>query len=348
MSVRYLFKGILAIWMLCCGSAAAQGIYGTNGSSAGGAAPANVTSASPSLSVFEAPGTGSFQISDGVPVRYKTGAYRIQPTDGGTILSFSSASNVAAPIAAAGTTGFTHDFSVEIQDTGAGTVTFTPDSGLVNGGSSLAVPTGMGCRFSADSAGNYAVSECTALISFSSGFPITLGSTSVSASSTTTSISGLTLSGPTFSGTIAGTPTVSGLWTFGSGGRITQSGTTASGAWTTTGIGLIQSATFNDVSSGSGTVAEVDINVLGPTQTFNNTVTVTNEIGSHFKDPVAGTGATFTNKWALEGDSFRAGTSNFFTISNGGVPSSNGTAGVTCSGSPTASFASTNGIVTHC
>ena len=47
-----------------------------------------------------------------------------------------------------------------------------------------------------------------------SGFPITIGSTSVASGSTTTTIAGLTLSGPTLTGTVAGSPTASGLWTF--------------------------------------------------------------------------------------------------------------------------------------
>ncbi len=36
------------------------------------------------------------------------------------------------------------------------------------------------------------------------------------------------------------------------------------------------------------------------------------------------------------------------TISSAGVIAVNGKAGVSCSGAPTASFAVTNGIVTHC
>lgn len=48
------------------------------------------------------------------------------------------------------------------------------------------------------------------------GFPITIGSTGIAASSTTTTIAGLTLSNPSLTGTIGGAPTASGAWTFSS------------------------------------------------------------------------------------------------------------------------------------
>jgi hypothetical protein len=307
----------------------------------------NIVASSPGVSIFESPGNGAIQIGDQNLIDAETGTlFTIPAFDGSKLITFSNGSAITANLPQAGTTGYTHGWRTYVEDLGAGTVTLTPATSTINGAATLAVATGTGCGIVSDGT-NYQIDSCTALLS-GSGFPITLGSTSVAAGSTTTTITGLTLSGPTLSGTVAGTPTVSGLWTFGAGGRITQSGTTSSGAWTTSGVGVIQSATFNDVSTGTGTIAEDDINVVAPTHSFNNTVTVTNQINTHFKTVVAGTGATFTNNWALEADSFRAGTSNFFTISTGGVPSSNGTAGVTCSGSPTASFASTNGIVTHC
>lgn len=72
-----------------------------------------------------------------------------------------------------------------------------------NGGVSLA---------KLDSSGNLTVVSCTGCGSGSSGFPITLGSTSIASGSTTTTIAGLTLTSPILTGPAIGTP-ISGILT---------------------------------------------------------------------------------------------------------------------------------------
>ena len=91
-------------------------------------------------------------------------------------------------------------------------------------------------------------------------------------------------------------------------GRVTLAPIGASAAaWTTSGIGLIQSAaTFTDTSTAaSGTVASAYMNLFAA-QTYaatNTTVTVTNLYGTYFTAPVAGTNVTATNRYALAADS---------------------------------------------
>lgn len=79
-------------------------------------------------------------------------------------------------------------------------------------------------------------------------------------------------------------------------------------AWTTSGIAMRASvSTYTDTSS-SGTIAAEYINAFGaPTLAFSNATTVTNAYNAYFSDPVAGTNATLTNKWALGADSASIG-----------------------------------------
>lgn len=85
--------------------------------------------------------------------------------------------------------------------------------------------------------------------------------------------------------------------------RATLTGAISAAAWTTSGIGLIESArTLTDTSS-SGTVAAAYTNVLGGnTINSSNGATCTNYYGTYFKNPVQGS-MTLTNKWALGADS---------------------------------------------
>lgn len=91
-------------------------------------------------------------------------------------------------------------------------------------------------------------------------------------------------------------------------GRVTLAPIGASAAaWTTNGIGLVQSAaTFTDTSS-TGTVADVRMNVFGPqTLAATNTITATNLYGTYFQVPAAGTNVTASNRFALGADSIYA------------------------------------------
>lgn len=98
----------------------------------------------------------------------------------------------------------------------------------------------------------------------------------------------------------AGSLSVSG------GGVVARGGSNSAAAWTTSGRGIIQTAaTWTDTSS-SGTIAAEYINAfLAPTLAFSNATTVTNAYNTYFVDPVQGSNATLTNKWALGADSFR-------------------------------------------
>jgi len=79
-------------------------------------------------------------------------------------------------------------------------------------------------------------------------------------------------------------------------------------AWSTGGIGLIQSAaTFTDNSSAtSAVVINAYMNYFA-TQTYAsaNTISITSLYGTYFSDPANGTNVTTTTKYAIGGDSLR-------------------------------------------
>jgi hypothetical protein len=88
--------------------------------------------------------------------------------------------------------------------------------------------------------------------------------------------------------------------------RIANAGISAA-SWSTSGIGLIQSAaTFTDNSTpASNTVPTAYMNLFAP-QTYaatNTGVTVTNLYGTYFKAPTAGTNVTATSIYAIAADS---------------------------------------------
>jgi hypothetical protein len=95
-------------------------------------------------------------------------------------------------------------------------------------------------------------------------------------------------------------------------------------AWTTTGIGIVQSNTITD-SSSSGTVATQYVNKLTPTVAATNASTIyTNSYTLDIEPPTAGTNVTQTNPFALLLDG-----------------------GTTISGNITANSWTTNGIGLH-
>lgn len=90
------------------------------------------------------------------------------------------------------------------------------------------------------------------------------------------------------------------------GNSLALSGNRTSAAWLTAGIAIRQSAaTYTDTTS-SGAVSAVMINRIGnPTIAFSSASTVGSAYGTYFDDPVAGTNATLTAKYAIGADSIR-------------------------------------------
>ena len=97
---------------------------------------------------------------------------------------------------------------------------------------------------------------------------------------------------------IGGTTASAGTFT-----QIVRSGNVSASAWGTTGIGIrTVSGTFTDTSSGAGTVANAQINVLSiPTIAASNSITITNASTLYIAGPpLAGTNVVdITNQWAL-------------------------------------------------
>src|ERR1700691_40057 len=76
---------------------------------------------------------------DGSQVRVVTNlqtgtSYSITAADCGKLLSLSNASNIVVTMPQAGSTGLTAGCWIDIQNTGAGTATFTAGSTLIHGG----------------------------------------------------------------------------------------------------------------------------------------------------------------------------------------------------------------------
>ena len=87
----------------------------------------------------------------------------ITTADSGGLIVYNNASSIATTISSASTAGFTTGFSFSVHNSGAGTMTITPASGLINGAASLAIPTKTDCTIASDST-NYQVAACTSLI----------------------------------------------------------------------------------------------------------------------------------------------------------------------------------------
>lgn len=108
-----------------------------------------------------------------------------------------------------------------------------------------------------------------------------------------------------------------------SGASFGLSGNISAPAWGTAGVRYKNvSATLTDTSTAaSATVATAYTSVWGDNTiaATNTGVVFTNYFANYFKDPVAGTNVTLTNKWALGADSLKVGTSNPLTISPSGV-----------------------------
>lgn len=102
--------------------------------------------------------------------------------------------------------------------------------------------------------------------------------------------------------------------------RITISGNVSSTAWTTTGLRIKGVPSILTDTTSSGTVTSAYTNALGAnTIAATNVVTFTEYITAFYREPVAGTNVTFTNKYALGAESLKIGTSNSLTISASGV-----------------------------
>jgi len=95
---------------------------------------------------------------------------------------------------------------------------------------------------------------------------------------------------------------------FASGTSLSLGGNISAAAWTTAGIRYNNvAATMTDTTS-SGTVAAAYTDVFtGNTIAASSATTFTNYYGAYFKNPVAGTNVTFTNKAALGADSLSIG-----------------------------------------
>jgi hypothetical protein len=134
--------------------------------------------------------TGASTLSTTVTVNAQSGtSYALASGDGGKLVTLNNASPVAVSIVQANTAGFGVGYGVSLFNKGAGLVTVTPTTSTINGSATLTISTNNECDIWSDGTNYFAM--CTG--GGSSGFPITLGSTSVASGSTNTTLTGLSI-----------------------------------------------------------------------------------------------------------------------------------------------------------
>lgn len=128
-----------------------------------------VTSVATGACLTGGPITTTGTVSGSQGFRVVTGTSdTILSSDACKVIKYGNGSTVAVAIPQA-TGSFGSGFGFEVQNTGAGTITFTPDGGsLVNGGATLTVAQNRGCYLFSDGT-DYQVSACTALVSAGTG-----------------------------------------------------------------------------------------------------------------------------------------------------------------------------------
>jgi hypothetical protein len=103
------------------------------------------------VAISAGPMFGQVTQIDGSQVKVVTNAqtgtsYAITPADCGKLVSLSNSSNIVVTIPQAGSTGLTAGCWTDIQNTGAGTATFTSGSTLIDGGVGFSLSTNQGLR----------------------------------------------------------------------------------------------------------------------------------------------------------------------------------------------------------
>lgn len=131
-----------------------------------------------------------------------------------------------------------------------------------------------------------------------------------------TTFEGITSTGATGSGNLvyANAPTLGG-------GRLVISGNRTTATMGVSGQGLVTSGgTYTD-SGSSGVVAALYINLVqAPTIAASSPTTWTNAYSAYFIDPIQGTNATLTSKWAVGADSLRVANNATLAGANTNMP----------------------------
>lgn len=117
----------------------------------GNLASSSTFSISTTCGVSGGPITAAGTVSGSETVNSQTGtSYAIATGDCGKLVSQANGSAIADTIAQAGSAGFASGYYVDVQNTGAGTITVTPATSTINGGATLTLLTGQGVRIISD------------------------------------------------------------------------------------------------------------------------------------------------------------------------------------------------------
>jgi len=258
----------------------------------GGSLPAvDSLTAGPGLSVNSSTGAVTASLSQSTNPQTGT-SYTIATTDAANLVTFSNASAVAVALPAATTTGFGAGFSLDTQNIGAGAVTITPTTSLINGASSLVMVSNTGCTITSDGT-NYQTSACTANSPGNSTTP-TFSTLTVTSTVSGAGFSTYLASPPAIGGTLAAAGTFK---TLGFSGNISTAASLANG------VGMGSSGTtltYTDSSSAGGTITSAYMyNLPQVTFTASAATTYTNASELFLPSPSCSTNTTCTNVYSL-------------------------------------------------
>lgn len=132
-----------------------------------------ITGLTPSCGLTGGGTIGALAVSQSILVNRQLGTtYTFLSTDCGKLVTFNNLASVAATLPTAGTTGFQAGFAMLISNYGPGTVTITPQSGLIGLGGSLTIVPNVATSLISDGANWQAGGNASTLI----GAPLTLNS----------------------------------------------------------------------------------------------------------------------------------------------------------------------------
>lgn len=122
----------------------------------------SVTSVAGGCSLAGGPVTTTGTLSQAQPINLQTmTTYTFLATDCGKLVSQSNAGAIADSLPVASTSGFGTGWYMDVENTGAGTVTITPTTSTIDGAATLVLPTNQGARIASNGTNYFTVRGIT-------------------------------------------------------------------------------------------------------------------------------------------------------------------------------------------